>query len=137
MFDGCIGCHPLVSHFSIWAAKMEQTDRWTLLQTGTRAMLLRLSLDVASITLQFLRFNFFSASRQNTVWRQCTCNTTEEDSSVFCLNPNALVAISNEMQTAKLCSFKIFQFLTGGTAHTGQPCNGCKMVVVELEFGMA
>jgi len=32
------------------------------------------------------------------------------------LNPNALAAVNKGMQTVKLCSNKILQFLTGGAS---------------------
>jgi len=42
------------------------------------------------------------------------CSNTNENSYLL-LNLNALAVVSNRMQAAKLCSNKMFQFLTGGT----------------------
>jgi len=41
-------------------------------------------------------------------------NTIEENSSIYCIIWIVLVVISKGMQTVKLCSSKILQFLTGG-----------------------
>jgi len=40
-------------------------------------------------------------------------NTVKVNSVIFFPNPNALVAVSKDMQAIKLCFNKIFHFLTG------------------------
>jgi len=41
-------------------------------------------------------------------------NTIEENSSIFSLIPNELVAVGSGMQAVKFCCNKLLQFLTGG-----------------------